>query len=117
MKTRILSLPNLITFFRIVAAPVLWFLIYQENKTAYTWLITMAFSTDMIDGVIARSLHQESKIGSVLDSIGDSLTIITGLAGVARFNPHLFNDYKFIIILVLTLHIIQLCLSLWRYGK
>lgn len=117
MKTRLLSLPNLITIFRIVAAPVLWFLIYQDNKAAFTWLLTLAFFTDMIDGVIARSLHQESKIGSILDSIGDSLTIITGLAGVARFHYQLFNEYKVIIIIVLSLHFIQLCLSLWRYGK
>jgi len=117
MKTRILSLPNIITIFRIVAAPVLWFLIYEDNKVAFTWLLTMAFFTDMIDGVIARSLHQESKIGSILDSIGDSLTIITGLGGLVRFNYELFNEYKFIIILVLSLHFIQLCLSLWRYGK
>ncbi|HMT28674.1 MAG TPA: CDP-alcohol phosphatidyltransferase family protein [Bacteroidia bacterium] len=112
-----MNLPNFITIFRITAAPVLWYLIYAENKVAFTWLITAAFFTDLIDGVIARKTHHVTRLGSKLDSIGDSLTIVTGVIGLAFFNYDLVYQHRAIIISVLVLHFIQLLLSLWRYGK
>lgn len=112
-----MNLPNLISLFRIIAAPFLWYLIYAENKFAFAWLITIAFFTDLIDGVIARKTNQVTKLGSKLDSIGDSLTIITGAVGLALFNFDLLEKYIFIIGSVISLHILQLLLSIWRYGK
>lgn len=112
-----MNLANLISSFRIFAAPVLWFLIYFDNQPAFTWLITVAFFTDLIDGVIARRMHQVSKLGSKLDSVGDSLTIVTGLIGLSVFRFELVQQYWIEIVIVVTLHFIQLLLSLWRYGK
>jgi len=111
------NIPNALSSFRIVAAPVLLLLIYADNQIAFKWLITCSFFTDMIDGWIARRLHQVSKLGSILDSIGDSLTIIVGVIGLAAFNKGLFHQYLTIIFLVVLLHVIQLGLSIWRYRK
>jgi len=112
-----MNLPNLISSFRILAAPVLWYLIYVNNQPAFAWLLTAAFFTDLIDGVIARKTRQVSKLGSKLDSIGDSLTILTGLLGLSFFRFELVQQYWIEIVIVVALHFIQLLLSLWRYGK
>lgn len=112
-----MSIPNYITLFRIVAAPVLWFLLYTDHKSAFTWLLTAAFFTDLIDGVIARKIHKVSALGSKLDSWGDSMTILTGLAGLLYFEWELFKAYGTIVGLVIGLHLLQLVLSLWRYRK
>ncbi|MBL0340482.1 MAG: CDP-alcohol phosphatidyltransferase family protein [Bacteroidetes bacterium] len=112
-----MNIPNLISSIRIILAPFLWYLVYADNKIVFTWLITVAFFTDLIDGFIARSTHQVSKLGSKLDSLGDSLTILSGFVGLAAFNFDLILEHIFIIVFVIALHIIQLLLSLWRYGK
>jgi cardiolipin synthase (CMP-forming) len=112
-----MNLPNLISLFRIVAAPVLWYLVYSGNETAFTWLLTASFFSDLIDGVIARKTHHVTKLGSKLDSLGDSLTIVSGLIGLAIFRFDLVQQFSTIIIFVVALHFIQFLLSLWRYGK
>lgn len=112
-----MNLPNIISTFRIVAAPVMWWFLYTGNQQFFVWLLTAALFSDLIDGVIARKLHQVSKLGSILDSYGDSLTILSGIAGIIRFNFELLGQHIFIIVFVVLLHIIQLLLSLWRYKK
>ncbi len=112
-----MNLPNLLSAFRIVAAPVMWMLLYTGHKQAFIWLLTAAFFSDAIDGIIARKLHQVSKLGSALDSYGDSLTILSGIAGLITFHSELFDKYDFILFTVVGIHIFQLLLSLWRYGK
>ena len=112
-----MNVPNLISIFRIVAAPVLWWFLYKGNEPAFTWLITAAFFSDAIDGYIARKLHQVSKLGSVLDSYGDSLTIISGVAGIIRFHHELFDSYYYILYIIVAVHVLQLLISLVRYGK
>jgi phosphatidylglycerophosphate synthase len=112
-----MNLPNIISTFRIIAAPVMWLLLYTGQKQAFVWLLTAAFFSDSIDGIIARKLHQVSKLGSILDSYGDSLTILSGIAGIVSFHFDLVEHYHVIIFAVTGLHIIQLVLSLWRYGK
>jgi CDP-diacylglycerol--glycerol-3-phosphate 3-phosphatidyltransferase len=112
-----MNLPNLISTFRILAAPVMWILLYSDNQTAFVWLLTAAFFSDSIDGIIARKLHQVTKLGSVLDSYGDSLTILSGVAGLVIYRYDLVEQYHVYLFGVIGLHIIQLVLSLWRYGK
>jgi phosphatidylglycerophosphate synthase len=112
-----MNIPNVISTFRIVAAPVMWLLMYFDQKDAFTWLLTAAFFSDSIDGYIARKLNQVTKLGSVLDSYGDSLTIISGIAGLIKFRYDLFREFDTILYVVVAVHVTQLLLALWRYGK
>ena len=111
------NLPNLITLIRIFCAPLMWWLIWTGDRTFFAWVLTFAFFTDLIDGRIARKMHAETRIGSILDSYGDTLTILSGLIGLFVFNPELFNEHMLIFAIVIGLHVVQLCLSLWRYRK
>ena len=116
-QINIWNIPNLLSLFRILAAPVLLFLVLDTDVKLFKWLLTAAFFTDLVDGWLARRLHQVTRLGSVLDSVGDSLTIIVGTFGLIYLRPDLYYSYNWVIIAVIGLHIIQLCLSLWRYGK
>lgn len=111
------TIPNLLSLFRVVATPVLILLIVLKAETAFAWLIAVAFFTDMLDGWIARRFNQKSRIGSVLDSTGDTLTVLTGIVGLGIFKTTFFTGYITLLWLVLGLHIAQLVLSLWRYHK
>ncbi len=74
---RIATLPNLLTSFRFIAAPVLVWLALNGRHRAYLVLLALSFATDVLDGVIARLLHQESELGSMLDTSADVVIYIT----------------------------------------
>lgn len=74
------SLPNLLGLFRIVATPLLVWLVLSALPANYLWavvlLVVMALS-DMADGKLARRLNVVSPLGIFLDTISDKI-FVTG---------------------------------------
>ena len=80
-RKEILTIPNLLTLFRIILIPVYMHL-YLNASTNTEYLlagVVLAISclTDMIDGKIARHFNMISNIGKVLDPLADKLTQFT----------------------------------------
>ncbi len=73
---------NGITSYRVLAAPVLVWLIFTGEEDWFKWLLGISFFTDLIDGYLARRFHVESVWGSRLDSVGDDLTVLAGFIGM-----------------------------------
>ncbi len=72
-----LTVPNLLTFLRIVMVPIFAVLFY---KGEYGWAVFVLFLSglsDFLDGKIARRFNQISALGKVLDPVADKLTQIT----------------------------------------
>ena len=90
------TLPNTLTFLRLLAAPgVAVMFLYFHRPWADWFALTLFISaaiTDFFDGYLARLWKQESKFGAMLDPIADkamvviALLIITGYSGM---NPWL----------------------------
>jgi cardiolipin synthase (CMP-forming) len=77
---RILTIPNVISFFRIALIPVFYALIVDPDTTFWGLvLFVVVVSTDWIDGAIARATGQVSELGKVLDPVADRLAIAAGL--------------------------------------
>lgn len=72
-----LTLPNLLTGFRFVAAPGLLWLAWQGFGIAFMVLLALAFLTDLLDGFAARLTGQVSEFGATLDSWADVVTYLT----------------------------------------
>jgi cardiolipin synthase len=76
------SLPNLLTYARILMVPGLVGAFYLEgdvaNWTALT-LFVLAAVTDYFDGYFARAWHQVSALGRMLDPIADKLLVSAAL--------------------------------------
>jgi CDP-diacylglycerol--glycerol-3-phosphate 3-phosphatidyltransferase len=72
------SLPNLLGLFRILATPVLVWLILLDNAAGYAWaivlLLVMAVS-DFIDGRLARHLRVVSRLGIFIDTVSDKIFV------------------------------------------
>ena len=88
----IVNLPNILTFSRIIAIPILVFLLLFVPEPAGSWLAfsvyTFACITDFFDGYLARAWHQQSAFGRFLDPIADKLLIagvLLALVGIDRF--------------------------------
>ena len=81
--SRVLTLPNVITFIRLACLPVfLWLLFVQEDRFAAAVLLAVLGITDFVDGYIARRFHQVSELGKVLDPTADRLLFIVGVGGI-----------------------------------
>ena len=72
-----LTLPNLLTGFRFVAAPGLLWLAWHGYPIAFMSLLAVAFLTDMLDGMAARLTGQVSEFGATLDSWADVIIYLT----------------------------------------
>jgi len=71
-------LPNLISFARLLAVPVILYLILTDGTVPAFWLFIAAGVSDAVDGLIAKQFRVESEIGSYLDPLADKAL----LAGV-----------------------------------
>ena len=80
---RILTVPNLISFVRLLCIPwFLWLLFAQDNRHAAAWLLAVLGCTDWIDGYIARRWNQVSTVGKVLDPTADRLMLGVGVIAI-----------------------------------
>ncbi len=75
-------LPNALTISRgVFAIPVCLAAITHAWALGF-WLLFLALSTDFLDGLAAKKLHAQSKLGAELDPIADALLILGGLIGL-----------------------------------
>lgn len=83
---RILTLPNLISFVRLLGVPLfLYLFLVAREDVAATVVLAIGGTTDWVDGWIARRLRQVSRLGELLDPLADRLYILaTLLAFTAR---------------------------------
>ena len=76
--SRTWSVPNLLTYGRILAVPAVVACFYLEAPLSH-WagciVFTVASVTDFFDGYLARAWHQESRIGRMLDPIADKMLV------------------------------------------
>jgi cardiolipin synthase len=91
LPARPLSLPNILTYARIVAVPVVVALMYwQSILDGGLWLRWVALAifvaagvTDFLDGYFARMWGQQSSLGRMLDPIADKLLVASCLLMLA----------------------------------
>ena len=69
----VLTIPNLLTIFRLAAVAPLVIFILARNSLAAFLVILFAIFSDYLDGYLARRFKQESRLGKVLDPTADKL--------------------------------------------
>ena len=80
-RDRVLTIPNLVSFLRLIGVGFFWWLLLSDRIAAAAWLIFIVGWTDWLDGYLARRLDQVSKLGAALDPIADRLMIISAVVG------------------------------------
>ncbi len=80
---RVLTLPNLISFARLLCIPLfLWLLFGLEDRLVAAALLGVLGATDWVDGFLARRLGQVSELGKMLDPVADRLLLLVGVGGI-----------------------------------
>ncbi len=87
MRSEAFSIPNLLSYFRLLLIPLFIMLYLREDFTAA--LITLAASglSDVLDGRIARKFNMVTDLGKVLDPVADKLTQCAMMFCVAMRYP------------------------------
>ncbi len=89
-----MNLPNLLAFSRLLMAPLLlWLLAYRDTAPLQgihtSWLdyfaalvFVLASVTDFFDGYIARTCHQITALGKVIDPLADKMLTLAAFLGL-----------------------------------
>jgi cardiolipin synthase (CMP-forming) len=84
---RVLTIPNFISFARLLGVPVfLWLVLGVRTATGDWWAVGILIASgasDWLDGKIARALNQQSQLGQVLDPAADRLYIVATVIALA----------------------------------
>lgn len=117
-KKEILTVPNLLSLFRLLLIPV-YMVIYLNangNQTDYYIagaILAVSCLTDMIDGKIARHFNLITNVGKLLDPVADKATQFTLIVCLASRYPVLY----YVIALFVVKEAFQLFAGYWLYRQ
>jgi len=105
-----LTLPNLLTLSRILAVPILVFLLWTPGRFEYAVtfvLYCLVGITDYLDGYLARAQGTVSRLGQFLDPIADKImvasVIVLLVARPQAAGPPIIGDWHLIPAMVILL--------------
>lgn len=86
-QKKIITIPNILSFFRLCLIPVIvWLYCFEENYLWTTIILMLSGVTDIVDGIIARRFGMVSDFGKAFDPVADKLTqFATLFCLVSRF--------------------------------
>ncbi|MCW5944364.1 MAG: CDP-alcohol phosphatidyltransferase family protein [Cryobacterium sp.] len=77
------TVPNLLSFARLILVPVFLVLVITGEDLLALVVLIISSATDFLDGLLARSLNQVTRLGQLLDPAADRLFIFAALIGLA----------------------------------
>jgi cardiolipin synthase len=86
VSSRIITLPNLLTVFRMALIPVFVSLLFYQKFVLALAVFVVAGITDGLDGLLARRFHQQSPLGRILDPVADKMMLVTSFVVLSMRN-------------------------------
>lgn len=83
VSARILTVPNVLSFIRLLLVPVFLVLLIDGKDLLALVVLVVSSLSDFLDGLIARNFNQVSRLGQLLDPAADRLYIFAALIGLA----------------------------------
>jgi CDP-diacylglycerol--glycerol-3-phosphate 3-phosphatidyltransferase len=80
LRREVFNLPNYLTMVRILAIPLIVWLLVQDSPLTNLIAVTiflLAALTDMLDGYLARRMGLDSALGKLLDPLADKILVST----------------------------------------
>lgn len=78
LKKEVLSIPNIMGYFRIILIPIFLYTYYNATsaKDYYivAWIVCISGITDFLDGYVARNFNMITELGKFIDPFADKLT-------------------------------------------
>ncbi len=78
-QSKIFTIPNVLTMIRFILIPVYWKMMLDGRIRAALIVYGVACLTDMLDGFLARTLHQITNFGKLADPLADKGMVLSVL--------------------------------------
>jgi len=115
LKSDIYNLPNLVSFIRILMAPILFILAFNQQPVWFLAVLIFSAFTDVLDGFLARYLNQITELGSHLDSWGDFVIYSTISICAWILWPEIVQQYQLYIITIIGCFTVPVFLGLLKF--
>ncbi len=79
---RVLTVPNVLSLARLAALPLLWADLTAGRFGRALVVLGLSAATDWFDGYLARRLDQRTRLGALLDPLGDRLLLLVAGVGL-----------------------------------
>ena len=116
-KSEFLTIPNLITSYRLVIDPVILYFIIADKENLFAIFLTINLLSDALDGFLARILKQETEIGAKLDAFADIFTYVLAFIGIFVFKMEDIRPHMISFIVMISMLVSTVIVSLIKFRK
>lgn len=111
------SIPNILSGFRLIAAPFLLYLAWIGYQNYFLILLSISLLSDSVDGYVARRFNAATDIGSRLDSWGDLITYLTIPLCAWWLWPEILKREAFFVLLAIVAFILPLTAGVAKFHR
>ena len=111
----LLTLPNLLTCFRFFTAPLLLWLAWSGYANYFLFLLAITFLSDVLDGMAARLLKQQSEFGAMLDSWADLLIYTTITISAWWLWPLIMKREIFFVVITIVSYVLPVSVGIIKF--
>jgi len=116
-KEPLVTIPNALSALRLVLAPVLVWLAWTEQHTAFLVTLSVSLLSDLTDGWFARRFDQATHLGTLLDSYGDFATYMTVPLCAWWLWPDLIRREAWYAAAIVAAYVFPIVLGYLKYGR
>ena len=116
-KEPLATIPNALSALRLVLAPVLVWLAWTGQPTAFLVTLSVSLLSDLTDGWFARRYNQATQLGTLLDSYGDFATYMTVPLCAWWLWPDLIRREAWYAAAVVASYVFPIVLGYLKYGR
>lgn len=110
-------IPNILSGFRLVAAPFLLWVAWTGLPNLFLILLAASLLSDAIDGPIARKLRVASNMGTRLDSWGDLATYLTVPLCAWWLWPEILKREAFFVFVAIAAYVVPIMAGLAKFRR
>jgi cardiolipin synthase len=112
---RVLTVPNLLSLGRILVLPLVHLDIVAGRYGRALTVLVLIGASDWLDGFLARVLDQRTRLGAILDPIGDRLVFVA--VGIALVRSDLLPLWVLVVLLAREVVVLVVGLVLLRLRQ
>lgn len=98
-KNKLLTIPNILSFFRLCLIPVIvWLYVGMQDYLWTLLILILSGVTDIVDGIIARRFNMVSNFGKAFDPVADKLTQMAMLFCLISRFPYMMAPFVLLVV-------------------
>jgi CDP-diacylglycerol--glycerol-3-phosphate 3-phosphatidyltransferase len=116
LTERFWTIPNILSLYRIIIFPFIFYLVYIKDESLFTVFITISLVTDILDGLIARAFKMQTQIGVKLDSLADIGTTLLAFLAVYVLKWEQLKPHAFAVLIFFIAWLLAYLVAIIRFG-